>query len=130
MEEEGRRRAEEKKRREAQALSRWYQLLSSIVTRQKLNNCYRGDGSSSQMSTDIQHTKNDKQNDSSGCVSSSRPERPKVGKPDALRYVPSTMKAEHEHVHVYLEEDMSYDEESCVRTKRCHCGFSIQVEEL
>ncbi|KAL5810062.1 hypothetical protein ACOSQ3_026758 [Xanthoceras sorbifolium] len=119
-EEEERRQAEEKKRKEAQAISRWYQLLSSIVTRQKLNNCY-GDGSSSQMSTGIQHMKNEKLNVPVGGLQDRRqsPER----------YAPS-MAGTEDHEHVYLVEDTSYDEETCVRTKRCHCGFSIQVEEL
>ncbi|KAE8664787.1 Detected protein of confused Function [Hibiscus syriacus] len=58
-EEEERRAAEEKKRNEAQAISRWYQLLSSIITRQKLNSYY-GDGSSSQSSfRDFQDTNNE-----------------------------------------------------------------------
>ncbi|KAK4417075.1 DNA repair protein [Sesamum alatum] len=52
LEEEERREADEKRRNEAQALSRWYQLLSSIITRQRLNNCY-GAGALSQSSTEI-----------------------------------------------------------------------------
>ncbi|KAL8047029.1 hypothetical protein ABFX02_08G211900 [Erythranthe guttata] len=43
LEEEERRENEEKRKNEAQALSKWYQLLSSIITRQRLNNAY-GDG--------------------------------------------------------------------------------------
>ncbi|KAL9160688.1 hypothetical protein ABFS82_08G217000 [Erythranthe guttata] len=45
LEEEERRESEEKRKNEAQALSKWYQLLSSIITRQRLNNAY-GDGES------------------------------------------------------------------------------------
>uniref|UniRef100_A0A2N9FRM3 Reverse transcriptase domain-containing protein n=1 Tax=Fagus sylvatica TaxID=28930 RepID=A0A2N9FRM3_FAGSY len=52
-EEEERREAEERKRNEAQAISRWYQLLCSIITRQRLNNRY-GDSLSSQTSTNNQ----------------------------------------------------------------------------
>lgn len=37
---------------------------------------------------------------------------------------------EHEHEHVFLtEKKCSHDNTSLV-TKRCYCGFSIQVEEL
>ncbi|KAB1211312.1 hypothetical protein CJ030_MR6G021498 [Morella rubra] len=35
-----------------------------------------------------------------------------------------------EHEHVFLPEDQSFDEKSLVLIKRCHCGFSVQVEEL
>ncbi|KAE8673163.1 DNA repair protein complementing XP-C cells-like protein isoform X2 [Hibiscus syriacus] len=56
---EERRAAEEKKRNEAQAISRCYQLLSSIITRQKLNSYY-GNSSSSQSSfRDVQDTNNE-----------------------------------------------------------------------
>ncbi|KAG9138484.1 hypothetical protein Leryth_012759 [Lithospermum erythrorhizon] len=44
-EEEVRREAEEHRRNEMQALRRWYQLLSSIITRQRLQNCYGGGSS-------------------------------------------------------------------------------------
>ncbi|GJR73772.1 hypothetical protein Tco_0086137 [Tanacetum coccineum] len=56
-EEEVRRGAEERRKNEAQAISRWYQLLSSIVTRQRLNNRY-AEGVSSNPSNDTK-----KQND-------------------------------------------------------------------
>lgn len=35
-----------------------------------------------------------------------------------------------DHEHVFFVEDQSFDEETSTRTKRCHCGFLIQVEEL
>lgn len=35
-----------------------------------------------------------------------------------------------DHEHEFLKEDESFDEESSLRTKRCRCGFSVQVEEL
>lgn len=35
-----------------------------------------------------------------------------------------------DHKHVFLLEDQSFDEKNMVVTKRCHCGFSVQVEEL
>ncbi|KAK9106025.1 hypothetical protein Scep_022869 [Stephania cephalantha] len=77
--------AEEKKRNEGQALSRWYQLLSSIITRQRLNEIY-GDGSSS----DIHHRNDDKQGtthiSSSGAGRSTRVLMKRIlrGRSDAL----------------------------------------------
>ncbi|KAK7321486.1 hypothetical protein VNO77_32186 [Canavalia gladiata] len=54
-EEDERRWAEEKRRDEAQALTQWYQLLSSIVTRQRLNNRYNK-SLSSEKPTSVQCT--------------------------------------------------------------------------
>jgi xeroderma pigmentosum group C-complementing protein len=115
-EEEERREAEEKKRNEAQAISRWYQLLCSIITRQRLNNRY-GDSLSSQTSTNNQ------------------PINKKLKAPVGVHhegkqsYAPSASLPE-DHEHVFLTEDQSFDEENLVLTKRCHCGFSVQVKEL
>ncbi|RCV31141.1 hypothetical protein SEVIR_6G159100v4 [Setaria viridis] len=118
-EEEEKRRAEERKQEEAQALSRWYQLLCSIVTTQRLKESYKtpshGLGHEGPPRNDNNIQKNS--------YSSRRSERE-----------PSSSKLQtdqdHEHVHEYPEEDQSFDEETFVRTKRCPCGFSIQVEEL
>ncbi|XP_021296261.1 DNA repair protein RAD4 isoform X1 [Herrania umbratica] len=128
-EEQERRVAEEKKRNEAQAISRWYQLLSSIITRQKLNSYY-GDGSSSQASQNTQ----DKNNEINALDESSKDDRQSTGLwkgdgEDTLSNVPSGTLVE-DHEHVFLRENESFDAENSVRTKRCHCGFSIQVEEL
>ncbi|KAH9675413.1 DNA repair protein RAD4 [Citrus sinensis] len=127
-EEEEKREAEEKKRREAQATSRWYQLLSSIVTRQRLNNCY-GNNSTSQSSSNFQNVK--KTNSNVGVDSSQNDwQSPnQIDKGDTKLHAPSPAQSE-EHEHVYLIEDQSFDEENSVTTKRCHCGFTIQVEEL
>ncbi|KAK8621401.1 hypothetical protein V6N13_067834 [Hibiscus sabdariffa] len=128
-EEEERRVAEEKKRNEAQAISRWYQLLSSIITRQKLNSYY-GDGSSSQASRDVQ----DKNNKIKGPVESIQDSRQSMdhlkGDNRDTMYTASSGVLEVGHEHVYLTENESFDAENSVRTKRCECGFSIQVEEL
>ncbi|KAM7278405.1 hypothetical protein ACFE04_005539 [Oxalis oulophora] len=126
-EEERIREAEEKRRNEAQALSRWYQLLSSIVTRQRLNNSY-GDGLLSELSNDIPVT-NDKLN---ARIEDDR-QMPKCEqghiKDTKLDSTSSLVETE-DHEHVLLTQDESFDEESSIRTKRCHCGFSIQVEEF
>ncbi|KAK9271667.1 hypothetical protein L1049_002030 [Liquidambar formosana] len=128
-EEEDRREAEEKKRNEMQAIRNWYQLLSSIVTRQRLNNCY-GDGFLSRTSRDT-HKMNDEFHAHGGGIGGdgqsleSQQGYIQETKSDALPTVPTE-----DHEHVFLTEDQSFDEESSVRTKRCQCGFSVQVEEL
>lgn len=131
-EEEERRAAAEKKQNEAQAISRWYQLLSSIITRQKLNSCY-GDGSSSQAFRNIQ----DKNNAINAPVESSKDDGQSTGhqkgdRRDTIMYTASsgTRTLEVDHEHVFLTDNESFDAENSVRTKRCQCGFAIQVEEL
>ncbi|CAB4273760.1 unnamed protein product [Prunus armeniaca] len=111
-----------------QAISRWYQLLSSIVTRQRLENLY-GDSSSSvaSVSTKSVNSKLDVQVDGSpndeqslACqqdVHENRPAGPSAAMPE-------------NHEHVFLTENQSFDEDNLVVTRRCHCGFTVQVEEL
>lgn len=121
-EEKERREKEEKKIDEAQALSRWYQLLSSIVTRQRLNDRY-GNTSVSTTSNVAPKTKDTNQDDrhSSGHEEENLLDKKK----DTVEIVQTE---EHEHVFSIIDED--YDEVNFTRTKRCHCGFSIEVEEL
>lgn len=123
-EEEERRDAEEKKRNEAQAISRWYQLLSSIITRQRLNNSY-GNGLLPQMPSNVQNTNNQPD----VLVGSTQPPGHQKDAKDRKLNAPS-MTLTDDHEHVFLVEDQSFDEETSTRTKRCHCGFSVQVEEL
>ncbi|CAA3027238.1 DNA repair RAD4 isoform X1 [Olea europaea subsp. europaea] len=128
-EEEERRMAEEKRRNEALALSRWYQLLSSIITRQRLKNCY-GDGDSSQPSIDIPIPNN------KSCIPPSRtnqknvsPRCHQVNTPDEKHNAPATVPTQN-HEHEFIMDDQTFDEESSLRVKKCWCGFSIQFEEL
>ncbi|XP_039127277.1 DNA repair protein RAD4 [Dioscorea cayenensis subsp. rotundata] len=120
-EEEERREAEEKRRFESEALSRWFQLLSSIITRQRLQNSYVE--FSSPNALDNPHIdENDKSNDDK-----------KQSMSDDLKSsqnAASIMPIRDHHEHVFLIEDQSFDEESFIQTKRCRCGFSVQVEEL
>lgn len=117
-EEEERREAEEKKRREAQALSRWYQLLCSLITRQRLKSTYLD------LSPDI--------------LSEEQVNQPKSGQnPSHGRQQRVSLKAAgrdpppgRDHEHSFPIEDQSFDKQSSIRTKRCSCGFSIQMEEL
>lgn len=121
VEEEEKRRAEEKKRNEAQAISRWYQLLSSIVTRQRLNHRY-GSGSVSTRSNMVPKTKDTNQDDgqSAGCMEENLD----------IKMDATSMLQTEEHEHVFSIIDQDYDKKSFTRTKRCQCGFSIEVEEL
>ncbi|XP_059623197.1 DNA repair protein RAD4 [Cornus florida] len=128
-EEEERREAEEKKRIERQAISRWYQLLSSIVTRQRLNNTY-GDGEPSQIYDGIQkgEDKVGSENDVNGDGRQStvcQQQDVRESKLDISARFPAEG-----HEHIFLIDDQTFDEESSTRTKRCRCGFEIQVEEL
>ncbi|CAM8932156.1 unnamed protein product [Rhodiola kirilowii] len=127
---EERREAEERKRNEAQAIAQWYQLLSSILTRQRLDNCYANDDDSSQTFNHVPKRNNisnlhhsvEMGTDSNKDPKSKRSKRSKVE-------ITSSM-LENDHQHVFLRENEVFNEESSVRTKWCTCGFSIQVEEI
>ncbi|KAJ0981270.1 hypothetical protein J5N97_009525 [Dioscorea zingiberensis] len=119
-EEEDRREAEEKRRQESQAVSRWFQLLSSIVTRQRLQNSYVDSSSSYEPNNPRIEEENNKSFDDMLQRESEF----------GLAQDAATGMSIHNHAHVFPIEDQSFDEESFVRTKRCPCGFSVQVEEL
>ncbi|XP_073293552.1 DNA repair protein RAD4 isoform X1 [Primulina huaijiensis] len=120
-EEEDRRKAEERKQDEVRALSRWYQLLSSIVIRQRLNNSY-GEGSASQASFDVPApgVKYHKL-----AVSTEKSD-------DSPRCQEQEMKSpgNHDHEHEFTLDEQAFNEDGSTRVKRCRCGFSIQFEEL
>ncbi|KAB5560898.1 hypothetical protein DKX38_005855 [Salix brachista] len=126
-EEEERRDAEEKKRNEAQAICRWYQLLSSIITRQRLNKSY-GNGLLPQMPSNVQNTNSQSDVHVGSQGDTEPPGHHKDAKDRKLNAPSMTLTDDHEHV--FFVEDQSFDEETSTRTKRCHCGFLIQVEEL
>ncbi|KAK8943487.1 hypothetical protein KSP40_PGU003221 [Platanthera guangdongensis] len=118
-EEEEMREAEERRKNETDALSRWFQLLSSIVTRQRLENSYAG---SSAVNSSC-----DPPSNPCGHRDGSRSFRAEVlgGDKVEVNRPPSR-----DHEHVFSWESRSSDEDGTVRTKRCTCGFSVQVEEL
>lgn len=120
-EEEDRRKAEERKQDEVRALSRWYQLLSSIVIRQRLNNSY-GEGSTSHASFDVPAPDVKYHKLAVGTRKSS----------DSPRYQEQEMKSpgNHDHEHEFTLDEQAFDEDGSTRVKRCRCGFSIQFEEL
>uniref|UniRef100_A0A0A9DIQ6 Rad4 beta-hairpin domain-containing protein n=1 Tax=Arundo donax TaxID=35708 RepID=A0A0A9DIQ6_ARUDO len=125
-EEEEQRQAHERKQEEVQALSRWYQLLCSIVTRQRLKDSYEtpseGYGREGPPKNDTiqKNTRSSRRWDLETQTRTSKLQTD--GMPDPC--------PAHDHEHEFPEEDQSFDEETFVRTKRCPCGFSIQVEEL
>lgn len=103
-------------------MSRWYQLLSSIVTRQRLNNRYV-EANDSQKTNDKLHN-----NASTSNEDIQKPTSHGANENASKHVVRKTFEEDHEHV--FVTSDPSSDVESSVRTKRCHCGFSIEVEEL
>ncbi|VAI73029.1 unnamed protein product [Triticum turgidum subsp. durum] len=124
-EEEERRQAAERKQEEAQALSRWYQLLCSIVTRQRLKESYnaRSAALAPERSAKVDNPqKSTSDSQCSGATTTNHRTRA-----DRL---PDPRFSAHDHEHEFPVEDQSFDEETFVRTKRCPCGFSLQVEEL
>ncbi|KAK7321488.1 hypothetical protein VNO77_32191 [Canavalia gladiata] len=123
-EEDERRWAEEKKRDEAQALTQWYQLLSSIVTRQRLNNRYNN-SLSSEKPTSVQCA-NVNESNATVCGSYAKNQTPRHQQMDKGETNPSVK----DHEHVFLKELESFDKGTSLLTKRCQCGFSVQVEEL
>lgn len=128
VEEEERREADEKKRKEAQALSRWYQLLSSIITRQRLNTLY-GDGGASSQSIDEIPKPSDKC-PTTATATQKRDASPirQVKSPKEKHDVsPPTPTEDHEHEFVVEEQATS---DGLVQIKRCHCGFLLEFEEL
>jgi xeroderma pigmentosum group C-complementing protein len=129
-EEAERQKAEEKKRDEAQALRRWYQLLSSIVTRQRLNNRYNNN-LTSEVTNDVQCI-NDNVSSAAVCDSNDKNQTPRqhqMEKRDTDLDTSLSIPAK-DHEHVFLKEYESFDKETSLLTKRCQCGFSVQVEEL
>jgi xeroderma pigmentosum group C-complementing protein len=129
-EEDERQKAEEKKRDEAQALRRWYQLLSSIVTRQRLKNRYNNN-LTSEVTNDVQCI-NDNVSSAAVCDSNDKNQTPRqhqMEKRDIDLDTSLSIPAK-DHEHVFLKEYESFDKETSLLTKRCQCGFSVQVEEL
>lgn len=127
---------EERRRNEAQAASRWYQLLSSILTRERLKNRYANNSEDDIVKTRSLETKPEtvvreenvktpkkqggvKRGRSGGRKSHSEDENYEGGDGDG-----------DEHEHVFLDEEETFDEKTSVKTKRCKCGFSVQVEQM
>ncbi|KAL2241109.1 UNVERIFIED_CONTAM: DNA repair protein RAD4 [Sesamum indicum] len=128
LEEEERREAEEKRRNEALALSRWYQLLSSIITRQRLNSCY-GAGALSQPSSEI--PKSDDKCSTSATRAQEIVASPRCQQDDTSEkpYVLPSMPEEN-HEHEFVLDKEVFGEEGPTQVKRCRCGFLVQFETI
>ena len=83
------------------------------------------------MSTDIQRV-NDKELNAT--VSDSYDENQTPGNQQVTKcdtdLEASLSNPDKDHEHVFLKEYESFDEGTSLSTKRCQCGFSVQVEEL
>lgn len=110
-----------------QAISRWYQLLSSIITRQRIKNRYGESSSIALVKTEDVNCKLDEQ--LGGSQNDENPLGCQQGGVCENRLDDPTVMLEN-HEHVFLTENQSFDEDNLVVTKRCLCGFSVQVEEL
>lgn len=123
-EEKERREAEERKKNEREVISRWYQLLSSIITRQRLNNCY-GSGQPDNSGKMVKLNAGD---------GGENQRQQQVERMELEQHVLApglgAQMVEHEHEHMFLTENQSFCDKSSLVIKRCQCGFSIEVEEL
>lgn len=126
-EEEQRREEEERKREERQALSRWYQLLSSMVIRQRLNNTYMNNV---ETETVAEHLKFQNKSSCATPANVSETTVPLGENEHGTDIHDSDIMRTQNHEHFFLTDDESFDEDSMSRTKRCCCGVSIHVEEL
>ena len=87
------------------------------MTRQRLNNRYNSSIPSDTTTIDNQPGDGKDMNAMAGGLDSTKVEVP-------------SYKQTSEHEHVFLKEHESFDEESSLLTRRCQCGFSVQVERL
>ncbi|EFJ23314.1 hypothetical protein SELMODRAFT_442877 [Selaginella moellendorffii] len=117
--EEERREAQLREKTEAQAALRWRQLLRSMVTRERLRAAYEDKGVSSSVPEAEEEKARAAADHSSAAASDDRAARRRPAKAD-----------DENHVHSFPDEWQSYDEEACVRIKRCGCGFELRVEEM
>ncbi|XP_074308619.1 DNA repair protein RAD4 [Silene latifolia] len=126
-EEEQRREEEEKKRDERQAMSRWYQLLSSMVTRQRLNDKYMNNPESETEYNDLKAESKSSRKDTTDVGESTPPIQESTHR-TTVHDIDGTDEQYHEHV--FLTDDESFVDDSMTQSKKCRCGLSIQVEEL
>ncbi|KAJ7556639.1 hypothetical protein O6H91_05G091400 [Diphasiastrum complanatum] len=132
-EEEESRTAETQKKRVDQAAVRWHQLLRAIITRQRLRAAYENVHSDGNKlgSIDVPVVEGIETSKSKSCTGGNiKGDDLETG--DYQRALP---KARHytidlHHTHDFPEEIQSFHEESGIRTKRCSCGFTVEVEEM
>ncbi|MCO5601952.1 hypothetical protein L7F22_056078 [Adiantum nelumboides] len=114
-EEEHRRNIEAKKRKESLAVAKWFQLLKSIATRQRLEATYKLF-----------------QNDSQRIPANSSvlPQTLSLSESNVANHLNTNYKNHTAHEHFFPEQNESYDEQSGICTKVCACGFTLKVEEM
>uniref|UniRef100_A0A1J3J9U5 DNA repair protein complementing XP-C cells-like protein n=1 Tax=Noccaea caerulescens TaxID=107243 RepID=A0A1J3J9U5_NOCCA len=119
-EEQEKREDEERRRNEAQAASRWYQLLLSILTRERLKNQYADNSKDVETRSLVAKTET--------VFKAENVKSPK--KQGGVKRGRKSRSEGESHEHVFLDEQETCDEETSVKTKRCKCGFSVQVEQM
>ncbi|CAN8256082.1 unnamed protein product [Cochlearia groenlandica] len=131
-EEQEKREEEERRRNEAQAASRWYQLLSSIITRERLNNRYANNNDSKDVETSTKSLEAESEAivKAENVKSSEKQGSGKRGGRSRGVKIRGEDESCEQHEHVFVNEEETFDEETSVKTKRCKCGFSIEVEEM
>eukprot|EP00252_Welwitschia_mirabilis_P020330 TRINITY_DN4959_c0_g1_i1.p1 TRINITY_DN4959_c0_g1~~TRINITY_DN4959_c0_g1_i1.p1 ORF type:complete len:1028 (+),score=241.22 TRINITY_DN4959_c0_g1_i1:204-3287(+) len=143
-EEEARRSTALKQRSENMAILRWSQLLRSIATRQRLQDTYERGISTSGISFMPLSEKAVPRSDSGLHADASPPlchdSRMQVMSSSTNQDVNLSVNTSETfknaetvtecHSHTFPAENQSFNEESCIWTKWCTCGFAIQVEEM
>ncbi|KAH9604354.1 hypothetical protein KSS87_023944 [Heliosperma pusillum] len=130
-EEEQRREEEEKKRDERQAMSRWYQLLSSMVTRQRLNDKYMNNSESETTHSDLKAESRSSRKDTTNVGESTTVTTPAIQESTHRTTIHDIDGMDSQnHEHVFLTDDESFVDDSMTQLKKCRCGLSILVEEL
>ncbi|MCO5614090.1 hypothetical protein L7F22_068371 [Adiantum nelumboides] len=114
-EEEHRRNIEAEKRKESLTVAKWFQLLKSITTRQRLQATY-------------QFSENDTQRILAN--NSVLPQTLSLSESNVANHPNTNHKNHTAHEHFFPEQNESYDEQSGIRTKVCACGFTLKVEEM
>ncbi|CAA7051593.1 unnamed protein product [Microthlaspi erraticum] len=109
-----RRTRKERRRNEAEAASRWYQLLLSILTRESLKNRYADNSKEVETRSLVAKTET--------VVRAEDVKSPK--KQGGVKRGRESRSEDESH------EQETFAEETCVKTKRCKCGFSVQVEQM
>ncbi|CAA7051594.1 unnamed protein product [Microthlaspi erraticum] len=109
----------EKKRREDEMKQK--QLLLSILTRELLKNRY-ADNSKDVVETRSLVAKTETVVKAENVKSPTKQGGVKRGR--------ESRSEDESHEHVFLDEQETFAEETCVKTKRCKCGFSVQVEQM
>lgn len=92
----------------------------SIVTRERLKNRYADNSKDVETRSLVAKTET--------VVKAENVKSPK--KQGGVKRGRKSRSEDESHEHVFLDEQETCDEETSVKTKRCKCGFSVQVEQM